>query len=1002
MKRMLINATQKEELRVAIVDGQKLIDLDIEGADNQTKKSNIYKGKITRVEPSLDAAFVEYGADRHGFLPLKEIWSGYFSSKPESGAKINIRQVLKEGQEILVQIDKDERGNKGAALTTFISLAGRFMVLMPNNPRGGGVSRRIAGEERDEIRATLKEIEVPDGMSVIVRTAGIGRTAEELNWDLDYLKGVWSAIVQVVDTKAAPFLIFQDNSPVIRALRDHLNSDIGEIIVDSDETIAEAREFMEHAMPHNIKKLLRYEEPVPLFTRFQIESQIESAFSHSVSLPSGGSVVIDPTEALVSIDINSARATKGSDIEATALQTNLEAADEIARQCRLRDMGGLLVIDFIDMGPSRNQRDVENRLRDAMRPDRARIQIGKISRFGLLEMSRQRMRRSLGESAHQVCPRCSGAGTVRDVESLGLSILRLMGEEGRKDMTAKVIAELPVEVATYLLNEKRDWILDIEKRDGIQLLLVANPSLETPHYAIRRVRNDQVDEAENAGASYTLTTPEENLTEAVLETSINTVHEAPAVSAARPAAPVPVPTEQPQKEAAKSGVGFFGWLKGIFGGSNTEEKKAEERKQQSRNNNNRDRDRDRNRSGNSNNRNRNRNRNRKGGRDGDNRRNQSQNRDSQKDSQKEGNKDGQRDGRKGNQGNRNQPKGDNRNDNRNDNKGDKKQNENQDQAAASQGPDNQQEGNQQNAEGGNENRKRRNRRRRRGGNRGKTEGEQQQGGENAQQANPAGGNTATPMENPAPAANATSEAPAKSAHVNTPAATASSGSDQAKPAPASNAAPQTSAPAPKQESAPAAPAASTEASKAPAQPKATQAAPATPAPAAKPATSAPAASSAPAAPAANTEASKAPAKPKAAQAAPAARPATPAPAANSAPAAPKATAPAAPKAPAANTAPAATPAPAKPAAPAAVAKPAAPAAPAAPKPAQPTAPAATPAAAAPQAQKQAPAKPAAPAKPVADKDRKLPWETSAPGGSSDKPTKVWSSTDSKAKGPDDR
>ncbi|MFT4592246.1 MAG: ribonuclease E, partial [Gammaproteobacteria bacterium] len=417
MKRMLINATQKEELRVAIVDGQKLIDLDIEGADNQQKKSNIYKGKITRVEPSLDAAFVDYGAERHGFLPLKEISREYFVSEPEQGSRINIRQVLKEGQEIVVQIDKDERGNKGAALTTFISLAGRFMVLMPNNPRGGGVSRRIAGDERDEIRATLKEIEVPDGMSVIVRTAGIGRTADEINWDLDYLKGVWSAILKVVVSKPSPFLIFQDNSPVVRALRDHLNSDVGEIIVDDDATMAEATDFMEHAMPHNLRKLQRYGEPVPLFTRFQIESQIESAFSHAVSLPSGGSLVIDPTEALVSIDINSARATKGDDIEATAFQTNLEAADEIARQCRLRDLGGLLVIDFIDMGPSRNQREVESRLRDAMRSDRARVQIGKISRFGLLEMSRQRMRRSLDESAHQVCPRCSGSGTIRSVES---------------------------------------------------------------------------------------------------------------------------------------------------------------------------------------------------------------------------------------------------------------------------------------------------------------------------------------------------------------------------------------------------------------------------------------------------------------------------------------------------------------------------------------------------------------------------------------------------------
>jgi len=571
MKRMLINATQVEEMRVAIVDGQKLIDLDIEGPSSEQKKSNIYKGKITRVEPSLDAAFVDYGAERHGFLPLKEISREYFVKQPESGSKINIRDVLKEGQDIVVQIDKEERGNKGAALTTFISLAGRFVVLMPNNPRGGGVSRRIAGEERDQIRNTLKEIDLPEGQSVIVRTAGIGRSAEELKWDLDYLQGVWNAIFQVVKSRPSPFLIFQDSSPIVRALRDHLNSDIGEIIVDDDDTLKEAREFMEHAMPHNLRKLQRYEEPVPLFTRFQIESQIESAFSHSVSLPSGGSLVIDPTEALTSIDINSARATKGGDIEATALQTNLEAADEIARQCRLRDMGGLLVIDFIDMGPSRNQREVENRLRDAMRGDRARVQIGKISRFGLLEMSRQRMRQSLGESAHKVCPRCMGAGSIRSVESLGLSILRLIGEEARKDLTAKVIAELPVQVATYLLNEKRDWILDIEKRDKVDLLLVANPSLDTPHYTIRRVRSDQTELEENSGASYTLNTPEDDLVEAVLETSHKHVHEAPAVSSIKPATPAPTPQAKPVE--SKPALGLVGWIKKILFGDAADKSK---------------------------------------------------------------------------------------------------------------------------------------------------------------------------------------------------------------------------------------------------------------------------------------------------------------------------------------------------------------------------------------------------------------------------------------------
>jgi len=563
---MLINATQKEELRVAIVDGQKLNDLDIEGPSSEQKKSNIYQGKITRIEPSLDAAFVDYGAERHGFLPLKEISREYFVSQPEQGSKINIKKVLKEGQNIVVQVDKDERGNKGAALTTYISLAGRFVVLMPNNPRGGGVSRRIAGEERDQIRDVLREIDMPEGQSVIVRTAGIGRSSEELKWDLDYLQGVWQAVLGAVDPSSKPFLIFQDSSPIVRALRDHLSADIGEIIIDDAETMKEAREFMDHAMPHNLRKLQAYEEPVPLFTRFQIESQIESAFSHSVSLPSGGSLVIDPTEALTSIDINSARATKGGDIEATALQTNVEAADEIARQCRLRDLGGLLVIDFIDMGPSKNQREVENRLREAMRGDRARVQIGKISRFGLLEMSRQRMRRSLGESAHKVCPRCMGAGSIRSVESLGLSILRLVGEEARKDMTAKVICELPVAVATYLLNEKRDWIMDIEGRDKVDLLLVANPSLDTPHYAIRRVRSDQTELEENSGASFNLTTPDEDLVEAVLETSHKHVHEAPAVQAVKPATPAPTPQKVADKQEKAPSIGLLGWLKKLLVG----------------------------------------------------------------------------------------------------------------------------------------------------------------------------------------------------------------------------------------------------------------------------------------------------------------------------------------------------------------------------------------------------------------------------------------------------
>jgi ribonuclease E len=500
---MLINATQEEELRMAMVDGQRLFDLNIELPAGERKKANIYKGKITRIEPSLEAAFVDFGADRHGFLPLKEISSEYFVKQPDSG-KPNIRDVLKEGQDIVVQIDKEERGNKGAALTTFVSLAGRFIVLKPNKARSGGVSRRIVGSDRDLARKSLNDVVVPDGMSVILRTAGIDRSAEELAWDLENLLTIWTAILNVVLERKSPFLIYRESNSVVRALRDYLTTDIGEILIDDETTYKEACEFVEQVMPHNLKKLKHYVDPVPLFTRFQIESQIESAFTHSVNLPSGGSIVIDHTEALVSIDINSARATKGGDIEATALNTNLEAADEIARQLRIRDLGGLIVIDFIDMGPQKNQRDVENRLRDAVRQDRARVQIGKISRFGLLEMSRQRLRPSLGESSYLTCPRCSGIGTIRSVESLALAILRIIGEEARKERTAKVIAQLPVEVATYLLNEKRDWVQSLESRNEMQVVLVANPALETPHYDVRRVRDDQTDLPENAGASYEL------------------------------------------------------------------------------------------------------------------------------------------------------------------------------------------------------------------------------------------------------------------------------------------------------------------------------------------------------------------------------------------------------------------------------------------------------------------------------------------------------------------
>jgi len=542
MKRMLVNATQEEELRVAMVDGQRLFDLDIESQSREQKKANIYKGRITRIEPSLDAAFIEYGADRHGFLPLKEVSPEYFVNEPGPDGRINIRDVIREGQDIVVQVEKEERGTKGAALTTFISLAGRFIVLMPNNPRSGGVSRRISDADRDEMREALNDVEVPEGMGVIVRTAGVGRSPEELKWDMDYLLGIWEAIKKAAVSRPAPFLIFQDSNAIIRALRDHLANDVGEILIDDEAAYEEARQFVERAMPQNLRKLRQYSDPVPLFTRYQIESQIESAFSHTVELPSGGSIVIDHTEALVSIDINSARATKGSDIEATAYATNLEAAEEIARQLRLRDLGGLIVIDFIDMGPQRNQRDVENRLRDAVHMDRARVQIGKISRFGLLEMSRQRLRPSLGESAHQTCPRCSGMGNIRSVESLALAVLRLIGEETRKDRTSKVIAQLPVDVANYLLNEKREWIRTIEARDNLQIVLVANPELQTPNYTLRRVRDDQTTLPENAVASYQLAVPAEDKPQESDDVGPQRPKvQAPAVASILPSTPAPTP-----------------------------------------------------------------------------------------------------------------------------------------------------------------------------------------------------------------------------------------------------------------------------------------------------------------------------------------------------------------------------------------------------------------------------------------------------------------------------
>ena len=517
MKRMLVNATQEEELRVALVDGQKIYDLDIEVPSREQKKANVYKGRITRVEPSLEACFVDYGAERHGFLPLKEITKDYFKGGQAPGGR-NIRELLDEGQEVIVQVEKEERGNKGAALTTFISLAGRFLVLMPNNARAGGVSRRIEGEDREQLREALDQVQIPENMGAIVRTAGVGRSAEELQWDLDNLKEVWTAVSAAAEGKAAPFLIYQESKAIIRALRDYLADDIGEILVDNQEIFNEAQQYMQRFMPAGLRKLKLYEDSVPLFTRFQIENQIESAHSHKVNLPSGGSVVIDPTEALVSIDINSARATRGSDIETTALNTNLEAADEIARQLRLRDLGGLIVIDFIDMESQKNQRAVEDRMRDAVKQDRARIQIGRISRFGLLELSRQRLRPSIGESASIACPRCSGMGTIRSVDSLALALLRLIGEEARKDRTVRIIAQLPVDVATYLMNEKRDWLNGIETKSGAQVVLVPNKYMETPAYEIRRVRDDEAGLPENSAISHHIpVTPAVALNEAVKE-----------------------------------------------------------------------------------------------------------------------------------------------------------------------------------------------------------------------------------------------------------------------------------------------------------------------------------------------------------------------------------------------------------------------------------------------------------------------------------------------------
>ncbi|MCR6496000.1 Rne/Rng family ribonuclease [Thermomonas sp. S9] len=533
MKRMLINATQAEELRVAIVDGQSLYDIDIEQPARDNKKSNIYKGRITRLEPSLEAAFVEYGAERHGFLPLKEISRDYFQAGVDPN-KAGIRELLREGQEVVVQVDKEERGNKGAALTTFISLAGRYMVLMPNSPTAGGVSRRIEGDDRAELKRAMDALNIPDDMGVIIRTAGVGRDAEELQWDLDYLLSIWRAIAEAALSKPAPFLIYQESRLIVRALRDYMRSDIGEILVDTPEMYAEAREFVEQVMPHNLRKLKHYTDDIPLFNRFQIESQIESAYERTVRLPSGGALVIDQTEALTAIDVNSARATKGGDIEETAFNTNLEAAEEVARQLRLRDLGGLVVIDFIDMTSNKHQREVENRLQNALKYDRARVQIGRISRFGLLEMSRQRLRNSLGEASQIVCPRCEGHGRMRSVESLSLSIIRVAEEHAMKDNTGQVLVQAPVEIANFLLNEKRSALREIEQRHDAPIVIVADEQLHTPHYEVTRLRVNELGE-ESSKPSYQRGTPRRLNTIALTKAQLNIPP--PAVTKVKPAQP---------------------------------------------------------------------------------------------------------------------------------------------------------------------------------------------------------------------------------------------------------------------------------------------------------------------------------------------------------------------------------------------------------------------------------------------------------------------------------
>ncbi|MCB1649391.1 MAG: ribonuclease E [Pseudomonadales bacterium] len=581
MKRMLINATQEEELRVALVDGQRLYDLDIENRSRVQKKASIYKGRITRVEPSLEAAFVDFGAERHGFLPLKEISPQYFSKKGSGeNGRVNIKEAVAEGTEVIVQVEKEERGNKGAALTTFVSLAGRYLVLMPNNPRAGGISRRIEGDDRSEIREALSGLDIPDGMGMIVRTAGVGKQQEELQWDLDYLLSLWQSITEASSQRAAPFLIYQESNVIIRTIRDYLRQDIGEVLFDTSSAYEEALNFVRQVMPNYESRIKLYQETLPLFNRYQIEGQIETAFQREVKLPSGGSIVIDPTEALVSIDINSSRATRGSDIEETALNTNLEAADEIARQLRLRDMGGLIVIDFIDMNSARNQKEVENRMRDALEADRARVQVGRISRFGLLEMSRQRLRPSLEETSTIVCPRCSGQGAIRDVKSQSLSILRVLQEEANKRRSTEVRAIVPIAVASYLLNEKRAAVSAIETQSGTKLVIVANAELETPHYEIQGVSGS---DSSNT-ASYEI-----EIHQDAQDSGHRHSKPAPAPQQAAVQAPTlsqpPAPVATPEKKKKGLFAMLFGWLLG-----DDEEEESKKKPARSGRGNNRSRD----------------------------------------------------------------------------------------------------------------------------------------------------------------------------------------------------------------------------------------------------------------------------------------------------------------------------------------------------------------------------------------------------------------------------